>query len=125
MIRARQLADVDGEGLVWGGIGFVASLLVGVGLSPFRGSLGLENVVIVYLAVVTVVPLFGGGLLASLGGRAGRRAGVQVHEERPRRSGCCTRSAWPPPAAREPTGPTGWRRRDCWSCWARARCGWC
>jgi K+-sensing histidine kinase KdpD len=124
MIRARQLADVDGEGLVWGGIGFAASLLVGVGLSPFRGSLGLENVVIVYLAVVavaaavggrgaglvsslsaalsydfffttpyntlkidsadqvvTVVLLFAGGLLASLGGRAGRRAGARVREE--------------------------------------------
>jgi len=122
--RTRQLAEVDGEGVVWGGIGFAASLIVGVALSPFRSSIGLENVVIVYLAVValtaaiggraaglvselsaalsynfffttpyytlridsagqviTVVLLFTGGLLASLGGRAGRRASVQAREE--------------------------------------------
>ncbi len=119
--RKRQLAEVDGEGLVWGGIGFAASLVVGVALSPFRSQMGLENVVIVYLAVVamaaaiggraaglvsslsaalsynfffttpyytlridsadqviTVVLLFAGGLLASLGGRASRRAGEQA-----------------------------------------------
>jgi K+-sensing histidine kinase KdpD len=121
--RRRQLAEVDGEGLVWGGIGFAASLVVGVALSPFRSQMGLENVVIVYLAVVamaaaiggraaglvsslsaalsynfffttpyytlridsadqvvTVVLLFAGGLLASLGGRASRRAGAQARE---------------------------------------------
>jgi K+-sensing histidine kinase KdpD len=124
MIRVRQLAEIDGEGVVWGGAGFAASLIVGVALSPFRSSLGLENVVIVYLAVVavaaaiggraaglvsslsaalsynfffttpyytlridsgsqviTVILLFAGGLLASLGGRAGRRAGAQAREE--------------------------------------------
>ena len=122
--RKRQLAEVDGEGLVWGGIGFAASLVVGVALSPFRSQMGLENVVIVYLSVVamaaaiggraaglvsslsaalsynfffttpyytlridsadqviTVVLLFAGGLLASLGGRASRRAGAQAREE--------------------------------------------
>jgi K+-sensing histidine kinase KdpD len=122
--RTRQLAEVDGEGVVWGAIGFAATLIVGVALSPFRGSMGLENVVIVYLAVVavaaaiggraaglvsslsaalsynfffttpyytlridsagqviTVVLLFAGGLLASLGGRAGRRAGAEAREE--------------------------------------------
>ena len=124
MIRARRPAEVNGEGLVWGGIGFAASLVVGVALSPFRGSIGLENVVIVYLAVVavaaaiggraaglvsslsaalsynfffttpyytlridsvgqviTVVLLFAGGLLASLGGRASRRADATAREE--------------------------------------------
>ena len=122
--RARQFAEIDGEGVVWGAAGFAASLIVGVALSPFRSSLGLENVVIVYLAVVavaaaiggraaglvsslsaalsynfffttpyytlridsagqviTVVLLFAGGLLASLGGRAGRRASAQEREE--------------------------------------------
>jgi K+-sensing histidine kinase KdpD len=122
--RARRLAEIDGEGAVWGGAGFLASLVVGVALSPFRASIGLENVVIVYLAVVavagaiggraaglvsalsaalsydfffttpyntlkidsadqviTVVLLFAGGLLASLAGRVGRRAGVQAREE--------------------------------------------
>jgi K+-sensing histidine kinase KdpD len=124
MIRVRQFTEVDGEGVVWGAGGFAASLVVGVALGPFRGSMGLENVVIVYLAVValaaaiggraaglisslsaalsynfffttpyytlridsvrqvvTVVLLFAGGLLASLGGRAGRRAGAQAREE--------------------------------------------
>jgi K+-sensing histidine kinase KdpD len=124
VIRSRRLAEVNGEGLVWGGIGFVASLVVGVALSPFRGSIGLENVVIVYLAVVavaaavggraaglvsslsaalsynfffttpyytlridsvgqvvTVLLLFAGGLLASLGGRASRRADATAREE--------------------------------------------
>jgi K+-sensing histidine kinase KdpD len=122
--RARRLAVADGDGVVWGGIGFMASLIVGVALGPFRGWMGLENVVIVYLAVValaaaiggraaglvsalsaalsynfffttpyytlridsagqviTVMLLFAGGLLASLGGRASRRAGAQVREE--------------------------------------------
>ncbi len=122
--RKRQLAEVDGEGLVWGGIGFAASRVVGVALSPSRSQMGLENVVIVYLSVVamaaaiggraaglvsslsaalsynfffttpyytlridsadqvvTVVLLFAGGLLASLGGRASRRAGAQAREE--------------------------------------------
>jgi Domain of unknown function (DUF4118) len=108
----------------WGAIGFAASIVVGVVLSPFRGQIGLENVVIVYLAVVattaavggrgagllsslsaalsynwffttpyytlridsvrqvvTVVLLFAAGLLASLGGRASRRAGAQAREE--------------------------------------------
>jgi hypothetical protein len=98
--------------------------VVGVALVPFRGSIGLENVAIVYLAVValtsavggraaglvaalsaalsynwffttpyytlridsvsqvvTVVLLFAAGLLASLGGRANRRAGARVRED--------------------------------------------
>jgi K+-sensing histidine kinase KdpD len=122
--RTRQFAEIDGEGVVWGAIGFAASIVVGVLLSPFRGEIGLENVVIVYLAVVattaavggrgagllsslsaalsynwffttpyytlridsvrqvvTVVLLFAAGLLASLGGRASRRAGAQAREE--------------------------------------------
>jgi K+-sensing histidine kinase KdpD len=67
--RTRQLAEIDGEGVVWGGAGFAASLIVGVALSPFRSSLGLENVVIVYLAVVAVAAAIGGraaGLVSSL-----------------------------------------------------------
>jgi hypothetical protein len=47
VIRVRQFTEVGGEGLVWVGIGFAASLIVGVALSPFRGSLGLQNVVII------------------------------------------------------------------------------
>jgi K+-sensing histidine kinase KdpD len=122
--RRRGGIEIGGEGVVWGAGAFLASLVVGVALVPFRGSIGLENVAIVYLAVValasavggraaglvaalsaalsynwffttpyytlridsvsqvvTVVLLFAAGLLASLGGRANRRAGVRVRED--------------------------------------------
>jgi K+-sensing histidine kinase KdpD len=122
--RTARGIEIQGEGIVWGGGAFVASLLVGVALVPFRGSIGLENVAIVYLAVValtsavggraaglvaslsaalsynwffttpyytlridsvsqvvTVVLLFAAGLLASLGGRASRKAGERVRED--------------------------------------------
>ncbi len=124
MSRTARGIEIQGEGIVWGGGAFVASLLVGVALVPFRGSIGLENVAIVYLAVValtsavggraaglvaslsaalsynwffttpyytlridsvsqvvTVVLLFAAGLLASLGGRASRKAGERVRED--------------------------------------------
>lgn len=124
MSRTAKGIEIQGEGIVWGGGAFVASLLVGVALVPFRGSIGLENVAIVYLAVValtsavggraaglvaslsaalsynwffttpyytlridsvsqvvTVVLLFAAGLLASLGGRASRKAGERVRED--------------------------------------------
>jgi K+-sensing histidine kinase KdpD len=116
--------EIGGEGVVWGAGAFLASLVAGVALVPFRGEIGLENVAIVYLAVVilasvvggraaglvaalsaalsynwffttpyytlridsvsqvvTVLLLFAAGLLASLGGRATRRAGARVREE--------------------------------------------
>jgi K+-sensing histidine kinase KdpD len=121
---ARRFTELDGEGAVWGGTGFAVSILVGIGLRPFRQSIGLENVAIVYLMVVamaaivggraagfiaalsaalaynfffttpyetlridswgqvlTVVLLFVAGLLASLSGRAGRRATATAEEE--------------------------------------------
>jgi K+-sensing histidine kinase KdpD len=121
---ARRFTEIDGEGVAWGGAGFAASILVGIGLRPFRQTLGLENVAIVYLMVVamaaivggraagfisalsaalaynfffttpyetlridswgqvfTVVLLFVAGLLASLSGRAGRRATATAQEE--------------------------------------------
>jgi K+-sensing histidine kinase KdpD len=124
MARWAGGIEIEGEGIVWGAGAFVASLLVGVALMPFRGSIGLENVAIVYLAVValasavggraaglvaalsaalsynwffttpyytlridsvsqvvTVVLLFAAGMLASLGGRARRRAGARVRED--------------------------------------------
>jgi K+-sensing histidine kinase KdpD len=61
--------DVDGEGLAWGVAGFAASVLVGVAIEPFRRSIGLENVVIVYLVVVVLAAAVGGraaGLVAAL-----------------------------------------------------------
>jgi hypothetical protein len=45
---------------VWGAAGFAASLLLGIGLSPYRDGIGLENVVVLYLVVV----------VAAAGGRA-------------------------------------------------------
>jgi K+-sensing histidine kinase KdpD len=122
--RASSGIGIEGEGAVWGAGAFAASILVGVALSPFRGSIGLENVVIIFLAVValagaiggrlagllaalsaalsydfffttpfnslridsgeqvlTVVLLFGAGLVASFGGRAGRRSVARSREE--------------------------------------------
>ncbi len=124
MARRRGGIEIGGEDVVWGAGAFLASLVVGVALVPFRGSIGLENVAIVYLTVValasavggraaelvaalsaalsynwffttpyytlridsvsqvvTVVLLFAAGLLASLGGRANRRAGARVRED--------------------------------------------
>src|SRR6266705_555419 len=120
----RTFTDVRGDSAVWGGAGFAASVLLGIALGPFRHDVGLENVVILYLAVVaatgavggraaglisalsaalsydyffttpyqtlridsvdqvlTVVLLFAAGILASLGGRASRRAEVRAREE--------------------------------------------
>jgi K+-sensing histidine kinase KdpD len=122
--RASSGIGVEGEGVVWGVGAFAASILIGVALSPLRASIGLENVVIVYLAVVaaagaiggrlagvlaalsaalsydfffttpfntlridsgkqvlTVVLLFLAGLVASSGGRAGRRSAARSREE--------------------------------------------
>lgn len=60
---------IEGEGIVWGAGAFAASLLVGVALVPFRASIGLENVAVVYLAVVILASAVGGraaGLVAAL-----------------------------------------------------------
>ena len=53
---------VDGEGVAWAVGAFVASLLIGLLVEPFRGTIGLENVVILYLLVVVAA--------AGIGGRA-------------------------------------------------------
>ena len=58
----RERAGPDGEGVVWAVGAFVASLLIGLLVEPFRGTIGLENVVILYLLVVIAA--------AALGGRA-------------------------------------------------------
>jgi K+-sensing histidine kinase KdpD len=68
MVRKQVRLD-DGEGIVWGAAAFAASVLVGVVLDPFRGSIGLENVTIVYLTVVVVAGAIGGrsaGLVAAV-----------------------------------------------------------
>jgi K+-sensing histidine kinase KdpD len=55
-------SDIDGDGVAWAVGAFVASLLIGLLVEPFRGTIGLENVVILYLLVVVAA--------AALGGRA-------------------------------------------------------
>jgi K+-sensing histidine kinase KdpD len=60
--RLRRRTGLDGEGVAWAVGAFVASLLIGLLIEPFRGTIGLENVVICYLLVVVVA--------AGIGGRA-------------------------------------------------------
>jgi K+-sensing histidine kinase KdpD len=54
--------DIDGQGVAWAVGAFVASLLIGLLVEPFRGTIGLENVVMLYLLVVVAA--------AGIGGRA-------------------------------------------------------
>jgi hypothetical protein len=60
--RASSGIGIEGEGVVWGVGAFAASILVGVALAPLRGSIGLENVTIVFLAVVALAGAVGGRL---------------------------------------------------------------
>ena len=62
-------ARIDGEGVAWAVGAFVASLLIGLLVEPFRGTIGLENVVICYLLVVVAAAGVGGrsaGLVAAV-----------------------------------------------------------
>jgi K+-sensing histidine kinase KdpD len=60
--QPRRPTGIDGEGVAWAVGAFVASLLIGLLVEPFRGAVGLENVVILYLLVVVAA--------AGIGGRA-------------------------------------------------------
>jgi K+-sensing histidine kinase KdpD len=60
--QLRRRTGLDGEGVAWAVGAFVASLLIGLLVEPFRGTIGLENVVILYLLVVVAA--------AGIGGRA-------------------------------------------------------
>jgi K+-sensing histidine kinase KdpD len=60
--QPRRRTSIDGQGVMWAVGAFVASLLIGLLVEPFRGTIGLENVVICYLLVVVAA--------ASIGGRA-------------------------------------------------------
>jgi K+-sensing histidine kinase KdpD len=65
----RLSQQIDGEGAAWSVGAFVASLLVGVAIEPFRRTIGLENVVLVYLLVVVLAAAVGGrtaGLFAAV-----------------------------------------------------------
>jgi K+-sensing histidine kinase KdpD len=53
-------SDIDGEGVAWAVGAFVASLLIGLLVEPFRDTIGLENVVILYLLIVVAAAAIGG-----------------------------------------------------------------
>ena len=68
-MAGRFTEEIDGEGVAWAAAGFVASLLIGVVVEPFRGTVGLENVTLGYLLVVVVAAAVGGraaGLISAL-----------------------------------------------------------
>jgi hypothetical protein len=58
--QLRRRTSLDGEGVAWAVGAFVASLLIGLLVEPFRGTIGLENVVILYLLVVVAAAAIGG-----------------------------------------------------------------
>ena len=60
MARRNLIVEIDGDGAIWGAAGFAASLLLGVGLEPFRDSVGLENVAMLYLVLVATTAAVGG-----------------------------------------------------------------
>jgi K+-sensing histidine kinase KdpD len=62
VIDQMRRSVIDGAGVAWAVGAFVASLLIGLLVEPFRGTIGLENVVICYLLVVVAA--------AGIGGRA-------------------------------------------------------
>ena len=39
-MASRFTEEIDGEGVAWAAAGFVASLLIGVVIEPFRGTVG-------------------------------------------------------------------------------------
>jgi K+-sensing histidine kinase KdpD len=67
---ARNLvAEIDGDGAIWGAGAFAASLLLGVALEPVDHQVGLENLALLYLLLVVVTAAVGGraaGFVASL-----------------------------------------------------------
>ena len=67
--QPRRRTSLDGEGVGWAVGAFVASLLIGLLIEPFRATIGLENVVICYLLVVVAAAAIGGraaGIVAAV-----------------------------------------------------------
>jgi K+-sensing histidine kinase KdpD len=67
--QPRRPTSLDGEGVTWAVGAFVASLLIGLLVEPFRATIGLENVVICYLLVVVAAAAIGGraaGIVAAV-----------------------------------------------------------
>jgi Domain of unknown function (DUF4118) len=59
-VDAKLTWPRDGAGIGWAAGGITASLVIGILIEPFRRTIGLENVTIVYLATVVVTAAFGG-----------------------------------------------------------------
>jgi K+-sensing histidine kinase KdpD len=57
---AKLTRQRDGASVGWAAGGVVASLVIGILIEPFRRTIGLENLTIVYLATVVVTAGFGG-----------------------------------------------------------------
>ena len=58
--KPHRRTSLDGGGVAWALGAFVASLLIGLLIEPFRDTIGLENVVILYRLVVVVAAAIGG-----------------------------------------------------------------
>jgi len=68
-MAAKLTGQLNGAGAGWAVGGVAASLLIGILIEPFRRTVGLENVTIVYLATVVLTAAFGGhaaGLLTAV-----------------------------------------------------------
>jgi K+-sensing histidine kinase KdpD len=68
-MASRLTQQIDGEGAAWAAGGFAASILIGILIEPFRGTVGLENVVMIYLLLVVLTAAVGGraaGLLTAV-----------------------------------------------------------
>jgi K+-sensing histidine kinase KdpD len=66
---AKLTRQLNGAGAGWAAGGVAASLMIGILIEPFRRTIGLENVTIVYLATVVLTAAFGGraaGLFAAV-----------------------------------------------------------
>jgi K+-sensing histidine kinase KdpD len=66
---AKLTRQLNGAGAGWAAGGVAASLLIGTLIEPFRRTIGLENITIVYLATVVLTAAFGGraaGLLTAV-----------------------------------------------------------
>ena len=69
MSHDNRWRAIDGEGIAWGAGAFAASVLAGIIIEPYRRTIGLENVTIIYLLIVVIAAAYGGraaGLLAAL-----------------------------------------------------------
>ena len=67
--QRRRRTSLDGQGVAWAVGAFVASLLIGLLIEPFRAAIGLENIVICYLLVVVAAAAIGGraaGIVAAV-----------------------------------------------------------